>query len=602
VVTSLRYIIQLLTSRQRRGVFLLTIAMMTLNLLDLAALSLLGLLIAFLTDGSGLGSSSILSGLTPTAAVLYLLGGSGLLFTLKTVGGIFLAKVRARFIARVEVHFSSKIAGRIFLSGLAGVKSYARPDIEWAILRSSNTAFGKILGSLLALFAELSLSVSVVILFIVIDPLSALAVMVYFSIVLVVFERFTRSKVARTGADMARGSLLVTQTVGDFLVAFKEISVLGKLDFFLEKIAFGRGEVATGTATMSYVTAVPRLIVEVALIIGAMGFFALQLVGSESPDFVVLGIFLVGSLRIMSALLPLQRNTMTLRHEIPQAEGAIALLRELSDPPASLSRPSSQEEPSFAGSRLGQFGLSVDVTDLTFGYSDGRSHVQVLTGVNMSIKAGTTVALIGPSGAGKSTLLDLILGLLHPSSGDIRFSGRSAKSLQVNFPGMMGYVPQKPGLISGTVRENVALGLAEDEVDDDQVWAALESAELVEFVGTLESGLSSLLGEHSDSLSGGQMQRFGLARALYSRPQLLVLDEATSSLDADTEASISRSLRKLGAKTTKIVVAHRLSTVQSADVVFVMEGGRVVDQGTLDELLKRNSLVRRYAKLMKVGS
>jgi ABC-type multidrug transport system fused ATPase/permease subunit len=98
------------------------------------------------------------------------------------------------------------------------------------------------------------------------------------------------------------------------------------------------------------------------------------------------------------------------------------------------------------------------------------------------------------------------------------------------------------------------------------------------------------------------MQRFGLARALYSRPQLLVLDEATSSLDADTEASISRSLRKLGAKTTKIVVAHRLSTVQSADVVFVMEGGRVVDQGTLDELLKRNSLVRRYAKLMKVGS
>lgn len=601
MVTTVRLILQLLTRRQKRGVTLLIVAMVLLNFLDLAALVFIGLLITQLTGGSAGELEGVFSGIDDNLLVAYLLGGAGLLFTTKTVLGVALARTRARFMARVELHFSKRIAAQVFCGGLEGVKRHARQDIEWAILRSSHTAFGKILGDLLALTAELSLSLSVFVLFLVVDPMAALGVAVYFSIVLALFEKFTRSKVSRTGAAYARGSLLVTQTIGDFLVAFKEISVLRKFDFFLGRIEQGRREVAHGHATMSYVTAVPRLIVELALILGAMGFFGLQFLMDGGPDLVVLGVFLVGSLRIMSALLPLQRAAMTLRHEIPQAEGAIALLSETWDDRVELSQLLGSDAHSVPSTGANRTGLSVDIEAVRFTYPDSPSAAEVLGGVSMAIPAGSTVALIGPSGAGKSTLVDIILGLLEPSSGKILYSGRSPRAIQAHNPGIMGYVPQKPRLISGTVRENVALGVEASDIDDDRVWSALESAEVADFVRSLDRGLSSAVGEQADALSGGQMQRFGLARALYSDPRLLVLDEATSSLDADTEHSISRSLASLGTKMTKIIVAHRLSTVQTADVVFVMSAGKVVDQGTLDELLATNPLVRRYAKLMKVG-
>jgi ATP-binding cassette subfamily C protein len=162
----------------------------------------------------------------------------------------------------------------------------------------------------------------------------------------------------------------------------------------------------------------------------------------------------------------------------------------------------------------------------------------------------------------------------------------------------MAYVPQRPGLVSGTLVENIALGLPKDAIDYDRVASALQKARLEEFVSELPDGVHTRLGKNVDSLSGGQVQRLGLARALYTNPKLIVLDEATSALDAEAEASISENIRNIGDDTTVIVIAHRLSTVQRADVVHVIDNGELLASGTFKQLRKTVPMIQEYVRLM----
>jgi ATP-binding cassette subfamily C protein len=164
----------------------------------------------------------------------------------------------------------------------------------------------------------------------------------------------------------------------------------------------------------------------------------------------------------------------------------------------------------------------------------------------------------------------------------------------------MSYVPQKPGLVAGSVVDNVALGIESSQVNEADVWNAIERAHLGEVIRALPDGLNTDLGKNRDGLSGGQIQRLGLARALFSKPGLLVMDEATSALDAESEAEIARALEQMRGEVTIVLIAHRLNTVQHADKVFLIDNGKLVDTGSFKELLARNSSIERLVKLMKV--
>ena len=243
-----------------------------------------------------------------------------------------------------------------------------------------------------------------------------------------------------------------------------------------------------------------------------------------------------------------------------------------------------------------RLALGIELRDVTFRHLNAPS--QTIDSVSLSAPAGSFVAVVGPSGAGKTTLVDLILGLYKPDRGKVELDGVDPEVLRAENPGLLSYVPQKPGLVTGSIAENIALGLDEADWDVDEIWRALEGAQLAEHVRTLDNGILTDLGPHSDSLSGGQIQRLGLARALYTSPQLIVLDEATSALDAATEASIGDAIRNLGQKTTVVVIAHRLSTIQHADTVHVMESGKIIDSGTFPEVRKRVPMIEEYVKLM----
>ena len=248
---------------------------------------------------------------------------------------------------------------------------------------------------------------------------------------------------------------------------------------------------------------------------------------------------------------------------------------------------------------LGLDGVDQEISKLPkFDYQDFTGDVSVknlsltypgkelpaLKNINLELKSGSAVAIVGPSGAGKTSLVDAILGVLLPDSGVVEISGMPALESARKWSGAIAYVPQDIMIIDGTISENVVLGYQTAGADEKYIWDALESAQLEEFVRSLPDGLSTLVGERGAKLSGGQRQRLGIARALFTKPKLLVLDEATSSLDGQTESEITASIKKLKGEVTVLLIAHRLSTVREADLVVYMEKGSILATGSFEHV------------------
>jgi ABC-type multidrug transport system fused ATPase/permease subunit len=229
---------------------------------------------------------------------------------------------------------------------------------------------------------------------------------------------------------------------------------------------------------------------------------------------------------------------------------------------------------------------SVVVDCLNFKYE--QSEKLVLTDINVKIRSGEAVGFVGQSGSGKSTLIDTMLGLLTPLSGSVVVNEQEVSGIKNDWQKTIGYIPQTIFLMDDSLRRNIAIGIADAEIDEYAIIEALKSAQLEDFVASLPEGLDTVVGERGVRLSGGQRQRIGIARALYHRPSVLVLDEATSSLDTETEKGVMQAVQALQGDKTVIIVAHRLSTVEYCDRLYRLDAGRIVDEGTFDEVMNRS--------------
>jgi ATP-binding cassette subfamily B (MDR/TAP) protein 1 len=228
-----------------------------------------------------------------------------------------------------------------------------------------------------------------------------------------------------------------------------------------------------------------------------------------------------------------------------------------------------------------------------------RPEQPVLRGLNLSVSPGQYIALVGPSGCGKSTTIALLERFYDPLSGGIFVDGKEISSLNVNsYRAHLALVSQEPTLYQGTIKENILLGAA-GEVTDEAIEAACRDANIYDFILSLPEGFQTVVGSKGTLLSGGQKQRVAIARALIRDPKILLLDEATSALDSESEAVVQLALDKAAQNRTTIAVAHRLSTIQKADVIYVFDQGRIAEQGTHQELMKRNG---RYAELVNLQS
>ena len=424
-----------------------------------------------------------------------------------------------------------------------------------------------------------------------VDPLVAFISFVIFGGIGIILYQLMHVRAGKLGALNTELSIASNQKITEVLRTYREAVVRDRRSFYVEQIGQIRFQLSETIAEISFLPNISKYTLESTVVLGALLISAVQFILRDAATAIAtLAVFLAAGSRIAPALLRIQQGFLTIKISLASATKTFELIKELEDQEFSMNY---TREPCFFHEG---FTPSITVDHVMFRYISNET--PVVQNISFDLESGDTLAIVGPSGAGKTTLIDLILGVLNPSSGEIRISGEIVSQVVAKWPGSVSYVPQEVVVINGTVRENIILGFGDSQGYDQQVWRCLEIANLKSYVEELPKGLNTEIGDSGIILSGGQRQRLGIARALFTNPKLLVLDEATSALDAETEDMISRALIQLKGETSLVIVAHRLSTVRNADLVIYMERGEIQAAGTFAEVRMAVPNFDKQAKLM----
>ena len=413
----------------------------------------------------------------------------------------------------------------------------------------------------------------------VVEPVGAVVVVSVLGLAGGGFLSVTRGHSARWGQALHQNEGLRLQVAQEAFGGIKDILLMGRAQVFMSQ--FERHNVLSARAIErnSTMLALPRLSLELLAVVGLAGLVLVMLGMGRPIDALLpaLGLFAAAAFRLIPSINRILASIQLVRFSRPMIDTLYEEMRLLGTPPSETVPAPPNPLP---------FTRELVLDGISFSYSN--SERSALDGISLSIPQGASVGFVGGSGAGKSTLVDVILGLLKPTCGILMADGvdLQVKSNLRAWQDDIGYVPQSIYLSDDTLRRNIAFGVDDAEVDDEAVWSAIRAAQLEELVGELPLGLNTVVGERGVRLSGGQRQRIGIARALYHDPAILVLDEATSSLDTATERSVMEAVRALGGDKTVLIIAHRLSTVEHCDPVFRLERGRIVDSGSFVDVTR----------------
>jgi len=608
VIESIRGTLSLLDPRSRRILWLLIIAQMLLAFLDMAGVLLFGLvaalsasaisgedpaLIADILDRLGLAQSDEIS-LAIGFAVF-----AGALFVVKSVTSFILVRRAYRFLAARQAIIASRLASRLLTRPLQDVQRRSSQKTAFSLVQGVNAATMGVLGGSVIVAAETAVLVVLAIGLVVVDPAAALFTLAFFALIGWLLQRILGNWASRWGRQLSLTDIASITSVQNAVRTYREVSVTGRQAVYVDHFRKLRWEAARVQANVQVMNQVSKYVFEIAFVLGA-GLLAVSqfLTRDAIAAVAVIAVFLTAATRIMPALLRLQGALLGIRSRAGAATPTLELAEELPEIGGAITFDSRLRDQLESGMRAGYPGFVAEVqmerVSLTYPEAERPAAQQV----SLRVPVGHSLALAGPTGAGKSTVADLILGVLHPQEGRVSISGMKPSEAAQTWPGAIAYVPQDITVIDGTVRDNVALGLPADIVDDDLVWDALERAHLAQMVLGDQGGLDLIVGENGVCLSGGQRQRLGLARALYTRPKLIVLDEATSALDSETEQIISKTLESLGREVTMVIIAHRLATIRHCDAVVYLEEGRMLSNGTFDEVRAEQPNFDRQASLL----
>lgn len=598
----------LLDRRDRRKLIGIAVLQAFAGFLDLAGILLIGIIGALavagaqgqplppsieaglaLIDAQGASDAQVIATLALIAAGLLLV---------KSAVSAFLVRRTFLFLAQRQAEVTTELTRRLLIRPLTFLQSSSSQEVAYALIQGAGAATLGILGQGVILASEAFLLIIVGTLLIIVNPAVAIGSIIFFGLVAVFLQLLLGKRALRSGRAVAQSEVASLDAIQEALGAYRELSVTGRRTFYLERIQHLRWDASRAEADLQFISALPKYVYEVSLVFG--GFILVGVLLNVQGQGIVtavgtLALFVAAATRVMPSILRLQGASLTIRNVAGSAQKTLALAERLDASPVSLD--SALEARLGTGrQRHGEFIPLIVAHEVTYSYPG--SLVCAVQDVSLSVPAGHSLAIVGPSGAGKSTLADLVLGVLRPTKGQVLIGGLEPEQAIVHWPDAIAYVPQEVMIANATIRDNVALGIPEDMIDDDAVWQALRRAHLADFVLSQPQHLKQLVGERGARLSGGQRQRLGLARALYGSPRLLVLDEATSALDAQTEDDIAVTLRELHGDVTTIVIAHRLSTVRKSDQVLYIERGRLISRGTFDEVRMRVPEFDRQAGLM----
>lgn len=580
-----RAILALLPRRARTFIISYSIALGALAILDAFSLGILAVIITPLVSGTKVELP--LLGLVDGGGLLILLGVVCALMILKGVLSVLLIWFASRKFAKYEV----EVGNSLFDAYLNSSWTFRLTKNSADIVRIADVGIANVISGFLmpasTLPGEALTFVTVLAVLAVAQPLIALIALVYLAVVgWGIFYWISRSA-QEAGRVRLRTSLTVSRLLTEMVGALKEVTLRNKIGEVTSIVRAERKKTAIARANIQFLTAVPRYVMEAALvggfvIVGIAGY----LIGGLVSAVTAISLFALAGFRMTPSIQRFQNISTLALSNIPIVNKLIDDIQEAARIPRN-SFPEAKKD-------LDPEPKALVLDQLDFGYASSDS--RVLKGISLRIPFPSSAAIVGPSGAGKSTLVDLILGLLEPTSGQIRVDEIPLSRVSTAWRSRVGYVPQEVTLFDGTIAQNVALSWSGD-IDEEQVRNALRRAQLLETVEARPEGIYGRIGERGINLSGGQRQRLGIARALYTDPLILVMDEATSSLDTATEAAITDAIHLLKGKVTTITVAHRLSTIKDANQVFYLAEGHLVSSGTFEEVKRKVPQFAEQARL-----
>jgi len=537
--------------------------------LEMLSISLISPLITVLLDSSMIQTNPYIRwvydfiGFTDVNAFLAFMSFIlALVYIFKGVYFVILNRVKFRFVARRQAFLSERLMCKLMEfsylyhthKNIAEMQTIIRGDVKDLFL---------MINGILTLLTDLFMTFFIMVMLLITSPVITLCVIGLALICVLIYFKIFRTKI-RTAGKMSRKSQVgMGKAVNQAFGGIKEVKVSHREKYFqrtFRKLSYEFVETMTQYRIMD---SIPKVVVEVVFFGGAfaiLGFFIMS--GADISAMVPqLSLFVLAAFRLLPAISRQVNNINTVLFHRVSVDSVYRNLFEEKDIAAEVSP---QTDTEVTDSRE-----DILISNLSFKYP--RSVGAVLENVSFTIPENNSVAFVGPTGAGKTTLADLILGVLTPDKGGVYFEGRSIHLHFKEWTKKVGYIPQHIYLLDESILENVAFGMDLNDVDEDKVWRALEQAQIKEFVESLPEGVRTVIGDRGIRLSGGQRQRVGIARAMYEDPPILVLDEATSSLDDETERAVMDAVMGFHGNKTIIIIAHRLSTIEHCDIVYRVE-------------------------------
>ena len=483
------------------------------------------------------------------------------------------------YVSKFSNFSSQQLSSMLFRSFLRRPYTFHLQRNSSELLNVVQQEVGMTLGIVIgttSLLKEILLGGSVAVLMFITEPVAAASTLTILIFGSILYTKVTKPRIAYFGQQRQKIQAPLMRYLLQGFGGVKDIQVLGRAEDFSTQYEQQNLVVQDASLRYSLIRQIAPMWTELLAMSGLTVVVWIMVWQGRAPDRIIplLGLFVIATWRFVPSI----NNVIGLVNSLSYSKPAVESLYN------EFEYIKKQNE---IIKTQAVFTDKIEMRNLTFSYANTLA--PSLRDVNIVVRKGETVGFIGPSGAGKSTLVDVILGLLPPSSGELLVDGVNMHEHNIEWQSTIGYVAQAIYLTDDTIRRNVAFGIAENEIDDVALERSLKSAQLWEFVQGLSDKTHSIVGERGIRVSGGQRQRIGIARALYHEPQVLVLDEATSSLDIETETEVMSAIRALQGFKTILIVAHRLSTVQHCDRVYKIEDATIVGEGTLEELTKSAS-------------
>jgi ATP-binding cassette, subfamily B, bacterial PglK len=591
----LKQLFIMLTPSQYKHFYVLQILVMLMTFVEILSIASIVPFMTLVGDMGQLQQDTIMvqvyqaSGITSESKFVFLLGvGVLIMLFISAMISIFTIWKLSMFASKIGAEISDRLYTHYLKQGWLFHASGSSAQLTKKITTEAQRVTNGIVMPLMQMNARIVLVLFMSLTIFIYDPKVATVGLTAFSIAYFILFKLVRLRLQRNGRAISEVNEQRFRLMNEGFGGIKDVLLLGRDNDFVKRFNQTGCTLAYSQGSNVALTQVPRYFMEL-VAFGSMIALVLYLIASHDGNLgmilPILSVYALATFKLLPAFQQIYAGAATIKGSISAFESIQQdLISSVKTQPTTLKSEYSYLHPK----------QQISLENVTFSYP-GKSEL-TLNQLNMSIPANSVIGIVGSSGSGKSTLIDILLGLIEPQQGQLKVDSAIINDQnRRSWQNTIGFVAQSIFLSEGSIAENVAFGVPQDQIDLDQVQQALKLAHLTEFLQSLEQGVHTKVGERGVQLSGGQRQRIGIARALYHEAEVLVFDEATSSLDGITEKMIMEAINSFSGQKTIIMIAHRLKTVQKCDQIFFIDKGQVIDQGTYQELIETNEHFKNMA-------